>query len=239
MPPTYTIRQFAIKRYIIQSLVFIAVWLVLGLGILSLINNPSEITEWVSISVYVIGFVAMLFLSRYLATRVCTYKLTDTGITQLWQNTGMPLSPANQSYRWQDIASYKVDEDANGTLIKLSLKNGNSLTIAHSDSITDDFEALKMALIAYIDNYNLTTVNIATTEGDVVSPIVKAPSHFETKVAKVLAVVIGILLVILTLVQWLLDIGMDSFQWWKTIWIYAIGIPYIIRVFGKNPAKYK
>ncbi|CAN5252799.1 hypothetical protein BH09BAC1_BH09BAC1_12350 [soil metagenome] len=232
MQASFTIKQFVIKRYILQCLFFVAAWIALGILLLSFDAHPSETVTWIAISIFVGGFVGLLLLSRYLATLVCQYTLSENGLTQTWGKTLFP--PTNKQYLWKEVASYKVDEDANGTLIRLSFKDKTSLTIAHSDSINDEFSQFKDNLFSSIEGYNASGAEAAH-----MPLITRSPSLYETKTAKVVAVIGGILLIVLAVAQWERGIGWSSVNWWKTIWLYAVGIPMIIRVFSKHPEKYK
>lgn len=232
MQTSFSIRQFVIKRYILLSLAFITIWIFMGIGALNLDVNPPEAVVWVAISIFAGGFVGLLLLARHLATLTCQYTLSQHGLSQTWGKTF--LGPTNHQYLWKNVASYKVDEDANGTLIRLSFNDKTSLTIAHSDSIDDSFAQFKDTLIDAMENY--------PPEGDAqtgASHIMHSPSIYETKAAKVFAVIFGIGLLVLAIAQSMSEIGWGNLNWWKTIWLYLIGIPLIIRVFSPNPGKYK
>lgn len=181
------------------------------------------------------GFFAMFYGFSF-AAYTTTINLNDKGITYSKKRQKIPAfgQPREVLIPWSAIQSYSINDEANGSVIKLTDKNNHTHTFTFSSVLEDaeNYNLFSSTLNRQIDLYNEHRAN--QTAGQAQPTIVKGKNFYGSKGGKIYGIFILLFLVGFPILVWQFKLPITTISILKIVWIYPLGFYMMYRIFIKR-----
>ncbi|MDJ1504043.1 hypothetical protein [Xanthocytophaga agilis] len=134
----YTLLLTYKATYFIQLFLTILLSMPLVVVVLALLRFLFKLDEWVAIGIYTLVVFAILKYTKSWIHRKAEISLDSHEMT-IQMEKYLFFSEKIVTFRWEELAEYKYQNDQYFELFKLKFKNGKTLTLTRETGEKDDF----------------------------------------------------------------------------------------------------
>lgn len=131
------------------------------------------------------------------------------------------------SCKWQEIATYSLTEDSKGKILEITLHSDRkiSIGIAYVLNKSEIFDKFYSNYINHLTNYNQTLIAQKSTE----NIILKSKGFYESKTAKIIAIILLTMMLIVIFIFLVSDKKTDLWYWFRLLFFELLGGAFVWR----------
>jgi hypothetical protein len=196
------------------------------IGVSMALNNANDVYFFILI---LFGLTALVFIPNWLSTAKTEWSVSEKGIEIKWLSQFLFLKKTDRSITWENIDQYKFQPGREFSYLELKLRDNTTLKYWHSNSTyEDEFDEFLTYFQKQVIEFNDTGINV-------LHPIRRKKTIYETTKGVVLAIVTAILLISFPIL--IIVLNPAKVNWVGIITAYSGGIYFISKVVSYNRKK--
>jgi hypothetical protein len=196
------------------------------IGVSMALNNANDVYFFILI---LFGLTALVFIPDWVSTASTEWSVTEKGVEIKWLSQALFQKRLDRSISWENIDQYKFQPERQNSYLELKLRDNTTLKYWHSNSaLEDDFDKFVDYFRKQVMEFNETGINI-------LHPIRRKKTIYETTKGVVLAIVTAILLISFPIL--IIVLNPAKVNWVGIITAYSGGIYFISKVVSYNRKK--